>query len=371
MNPSSHGAVSRQRQTFADMLLATAGPNASNFGPAHLGLSAKDLRQYSVARGLLGAFNNEVDGFEAECSAEIAKRVGRFPHAHGFFVPADIQLRDLTVATAGAGGYLVHTENVSFVDLIRNRSVLFRLGAQQIDGLSSNAAIPKTTAGATAYWLTNEATQITESQPTLGQAALTARNVGGYTEISRQLKIQSRGVESFVMAELAKTIAVAIDAAGLNGSGSSGQPLGIIGTSGIGAFTGTSLGLAALQNAQTDVLAGLEVDPLTCGYVTTPAVAALLGARQRFTGTDSPLWEGNLGDGMVCGSRALATSNMPTATMLYGDFSNVVVANYGVLELTVNPFANFQAGILGIRAMLTCDIAIRNAASFTVATSIT
>jgi len=59
-------------------------------------------------------------GFEVECSREIATRLGKSPNPHKFYVPFDIQQRpveddprrgqrDLTVATAGAGGYLVQT----------------------------------------------------------------------------------------------------------------------------------------------------------------------------------------------------------------------------------------------------------------------
>jgi hypothetical protein len=42
-----------------------------------------------------------------------------------------------------------------------------------------------------------------------------------------------------------------------------------------------------------------------------------------------------------------------------------------VLQVEVNPYANFQAGIIGVRAMVSVDVGLRYAAAFSLATSIT
>jgi hypothetical protein len=39
---------------------------------------------------------------------------------------------------------------------------------------------------------------------------------------------------------------------------------------------------------------------------------------------------------------------MPAATAIFGDFSQVIFAEWGALELAANPYANFAAGITGI-----------------------
>jgi hypothetical protein len=57
--------------------------------------------------------------------------------------------------------------------------------------------------------------------------------------------------------------------------------------------------------------------------------------------------------------------------MLYGDWDQVVIAEWGVLQVEVNPYANFQAGIIGVRAMVSVDVGLRYAAAFSLATSIT
>ena len=119
------------------------------------------------------------------------------------------------------------------------------------------------------------------------------------------------------------------------------------------------------------VQATADVMPAAGGYVTTPTVAALLMQRSRFANTDTPLWMGNLWDGQVAGFNAMSSNQITAATALFGDWSQVVVAEWGVLEVETNPYANFQAGIIGIRAMVSIDVGLRYAAAFTQRTSIT
>jgi HK97 family phage major capsid protein len=342
---------------------------------AAIGMTAKEGQRYSVLRAIRALTDKDWThaGFERECHNAILKRsgMGEAPN-NGFFVPYEVQKRDMSAGTANAGGVLVATDNLasSFIDLLRNRAVVAQLGATMLSGLQGNVTIPKQTAGGTAYWLTNEATGITESQQTLGQLSMTPKNVGAYTEISRQLMQQSSpAADMLVMNDLSRVLALAIDLAALEGSGASGQPTGISNTGSIGAVTGTTLAYAGILEFQTDVAAANALAG-NCAYVTTPAVAALLAARQRFTSTDTPLWQGNVLDGTVSGFRAMSTNQVTAASMIFGDFSQVVIGEWGMLELALNPYANFTAAISGVRAIQTVDVGIRYAGAFARATSI-
>jgi HK97 family phage major capsid protein/HK97 family phage prohead protease len=347
-----------------------------------LGLSDKETKQFNLCRAIdaCGMQNWSTAGFEAECSHEIAKRLGRSEASRTtFFVPLEIQSRDLaqraqrdlTVATGSAGGFLVETANVGFIELLRNRSVIMAMGATRLSGLQGNVAIPKQTTAGTVTWLANEASTITETNQVFAQVALTPKTVGGYTEISRLLLLQSNpSAQQIVMNDLAAIVAIAVDLAGLTGSGASGQPTGIINTAGIGGVTGTSIAYAGIIEFQTDVATGNALTG-NCGYVTTPAVAGLLKQRVKFTSTASPLWEGQLLDGTVDGYRAIASNQVPAANILFGDFGTVIVGEWSVLELEINPYANFQAGIVGVRAIYTVDIGVRYPSAFSLATSVT
>jgi HK97 family phage major capsid protein/HK97 family phage prohead protease len=341
-----------------------------------IGITEKETKQYSVLRAIRAMVDKDWSqaGFERECHAAILKRagMGEAPN-NGFFVPYEVQKRDLTASTANQGGVLVQTnvQAQSFIEMLRARTVVGQLGATMLSGLTGNVTIPRQTAAGTAVWLANEASSITESQAVLGQLSLAPKNVGAYTEISRQLMLQSSAAaDQLVMNDLVAVLARAIDLAALEGSGASGQPTGISLTAGIGAVTGTTLAYAGIIEFQSDVAAANALTP-NCAYVTTPAVAALLSARQRFASTDTPLWQGSLLDATMVGFRAQTTTAVTAASMVFGDFSSVVIGEWGMLELAMNPYANFQAAITGIRAIQTVDVGIRYAGSFSRATAIT
>ena len=349
---------------------------------SRLGLTDRETQRFSLVRAINACSSRDWKNapFELEYSRAIEKNLNKAVDPFTFYVPYEVMerpvpvqrdKRDLTVGTAGAGGYLVATDNVGFIEILRNRSVAFNMGVRRLSGLQGNVTIPRQSAAATAYWLSTEATAITESQQTFVQVALTPKTVGAYTEVSRLLLLQSSpSAEGIVTDDLAQVVAIGVDLAVLNGSGASGQPLGIIGTTGIGAVTGTSIAYAGVLNFQEDVAAS-NVMPIAGGYVTTPAVASLLMQRVKFSSTASPLWEGNLWDGTMAGFRAMSSAQVPTADMLFGDWQEAVVGEWGVLEVQVNPFADFKAGIIGIRAMYTVDVGVRRPFAFSLATSIT
>ena len=346
----------------------------------NIGMNQKEAKQFSVIKALRAMTENNWDdaGLEREASKAIADKirgmgVERAGSGRGFFIPLEVQQRDMLVATAANGGNMVATNlrPQDFIGMLRNRTLATQLGVRTLSGLVGNADITKQTAGATAYWLASESTAITESQQTLGLLQLRPNNLGAYTEVTRQLMLQSTpDADAFVMGDLAAQLAVAIDAAIFAGTGTE-QPQGIIGTAGVGAVTGTTLALAGLIEAQTDV-AGANALTANCRYVTTPAVAGLLSQRARIASTDSKtLWSGNILDGVVEGYNAHSSNNITAATAIFGDFSQAILAEWGVLEVDVNPYANFAAGITGIRAFYTCDVGVRVPGAFSVIGTIT
>ena len=366
---------------------------------SRLGLTDKEAQRFSLFRAIQATDRKDWShaGFELECTREIAKRLGRNNvEPNRFFVPMEVQersvpytpgqtfgagahrgtlmgvaQRDLTVGTTTAGGFLVGTQNISFIDVLRNRTVAARMGATMLPGLDGNVTIPRQTGAATAVWMANEASTLTESQQTFAQLALSPKTVGAYTEVSRQLMLQSSpAAEGIVTSDLASVAAIAYDLAVIAGSGASGQPTGIVNTAGIGSVTGTSIAYAGILEFQTDV-AGANVMPARGGYVTTPSVAALLMQRVKFSSTASPLWEGNVWDGTMSGFPGMTSLQMTAATMLFGDWAQVVIGEWGTLEIEVNPYANFQSAITGIRAIVSMDCGLRYAGAFSYATSIT
>ena len=355
-----------------------------------IGLNGQERQSYSFVR-LLNAIANPHDrraqesaAFEIECSnaAQLQRSDGEM---RGFTVPVDVlrparsgEQRDLVVGTPTAGGNTVATELLaeSFIDLLRNNMALQGLGARMLTDLNGNIAIPRQTGGATAYWVA-ESSSPTESQQAFDQVALTPKTVGAYTDISRKLLLQSSiDVEAFVRQDLAVTLALAIDLAGINGSGSSNQPRGVLNTSGIGSVVGGANGAAPDYADIIGLETAVAVDNAaigSLGYLTNSAVRGKLKLTEKFSGTNgNPVWE----DGNnLNGYNAAVSNQVPsdltkgTATsicsaILFGNWNDLLIGMWGGLDLMVDPFTSSTSGTVRIVALQDVDVAVRHAESF-------
>lgn len=356
---------------------------------AELGLSEKEARAFSFVRALNALANpndkraQEAAGYEREVSSAAAAKRGK--ETSGIFVPTDVlrlhlggQRRDLTVGTPTAGGNTVATDLMagSFIDLLRNKMVIMGMGATMLNDLNGNVAIPRQTGGATAYWVA-ESGAPTESQQAFDQVALTPKTLGAFTDISRRLLLQSSiDVEGFVKGDIARVIALAIQLAAINGSGSSNQPRGILNTSGIGSVVGGTDGLAPTWDHMVDLesaLSTVDADVGTMAYLTNAKVRGKLKKTQRFSGTNGdPIWEK---DNTINGYRAEVTNAVPSnlvkgasgavcSAIIYGNFADLILAFWSGLDLTVDPYTNSTSGTVRVVALQDCDVAVRHPESF-------
>ena len=359
--------------TVDEFRLALAAKLADQ-SPNVVGMSAADLKRYSVLKAIRAIWETGSlsAGVELEAHRALCDRLGELPAPVYLRVPHEVLERDLTVASAAGGGYLKAGVSTSFVEAMRASCALMRMGALHLPGLVGDLVLARESATGTAYWLPTEGSAATESQQTFGAVTLRPKNLVGLTVLSQQLVRQvSPAVEAALMSSLGATVGCAFDRGGISGSGASGEPTGILSTSGLGTVVGTTLGHAGLVEMQSDLADGdVEANEATTGYLTTPTVAKLLKGRYIGTGAD-PLWRGNLWRGEIEGLQASATKQVPASTMLFGDFSQAIIGDWGSLMLEVNPFHNFPAGKISVRAWYTADIAVRHPAAFTAATSIT
>lgn len=339
-------------------------------GEGDVGLTQKEVKQFSFMRAINALANPsdrsawEAAAFEREVSEAAAAKAGK--SARGIFVPAEIlrHKRDLTVGTSTAGGNLVATDLMadSFIELLRNRSVVQRAGATVMNGLVGNIAIPKQTGGATAYWVA-ESGAPTESQQTIGQVAMSPKTVGAFTDFSRKLMLQSSiDVENMVRNDLAAVIALAIDAAALYGTGLSNQPTGIKATSGINTkdFAADAPTFAEIVGMESEVAAD-NADIGTMVYLVNAAMRGTLKTTEKATGTAQFLWEaGNT----VNGYRAEVSNQIAAGDVFFGNFADLMLGFWSGLDLTVDPYTNSTSGTVRVVALQDVDVAVRNAVSF-------
>lgn len=346
--------------------------------PSDLGMSEGDRNRYSISRAIAAAITGDWAnaGFERECSAAVEKRVVKegYNKRGTFFVPYDVPLRTeqrtvLTAGTANVGGNLVGTQLRPdlFIELLRNKMIASKLGIQMLSGLVGNIAIPSFTAAATAYWVA-ENTAPTAGNQTFGQVTLSPKTVGAYTDFSRQLLLQGTpAVDGLVQGDLTRILALAIDKAVFHGTGSNGEPKGIANVTGIGSEAGASFAWGNVVDMET-LVAAANADVAGMRYVTNATVRGLMKGRPKI-GTTYPVFL--IENNQMNGYPVEVTNQIDAGDMFFGDFTQVMMGEWGVLDILVDPYTGSSAGTVRIVAFQSVDVAVRHPVAFTLATSIT
>lgn len=328
------------------------------------GDTAADLEQRVSLLTVLraGMEGRALVGAEKEMHDELERRHGTAKHG-GILVPlAAFEKRANTTATAGE---LVGTDHRAdqYIGPLRNSLLVQRLGVRTLSGLTGNVSIPKAGAGLSAGWVT-EGQALPESDMDFDSVTLTPHHVGGITEMSRQLIQQSApAIEGLVRDDLSFAVAQAVDAAIIAGTGTGGQPLGIINRTGVQEADLPATWADVLDIEQ--MLAAINVNPT--GWYTTPAVLTALRKilKASTAGSDYIATATSIGELPVASSNAA-----PASTAILGDWSQVLLGQWGAVEILVNPYAEtpYRRGGVLVRAMSTVDVAVRHEEAFVVAT---
>lgn len=389
---------------------------------SEIGMSERDVGQYSFCRALLAAQDPlqaaKLAPFELECSRAAQDKRGDSRSKErdtAITIPIDVLMRgisiddkiahiaarsliaraqrssnealamyrDLLVGTPTAGGNTVATELLgsSFIDLLRNAMVLDKLGVTWLRDLNGNLAIPSHAGSATGYWVAENGAP-TESQQTVGQVTMTPKTVGAFTDYSRRLLLQSSiDVEAFVRADLAAVIGQAIQLGALNGSGASNQPTGLLNTAGIGSVAGGTNGAAPTYDLMVDLesaVANVNGDVGGMAYLTNTKVRGKLRKTQEFASTNGrPVWMTGRekGIGEVLGYDAVTTNTMPSnltkgtssgvcSAIAYGNWPDLMIGMWGGLDIMLDPYTGATAGTKRVIALQDVDVAVRRVACF-------
>ena len=337
-------------------------------------LSNNDRKRFSMIR-LMDAISNPNDraaqraaAFELEVSAEAQRGFGSDFKCRGEFIPESLLMaRDLSAGTATDGKELVATNLLagSYIEVLRNSMVTAQAGMTMLPGLVGDVAIPRQTSGAASTWISAEDGDATEGEAQFDQVTLSPKDLACYTEVTRRLLQQSTpSIEAIVMRDLAVAQALGIDKAVLYGSGASGQPKGISLQTGV-----NTLDLAAADPTYAEIIAMIGkvlTDNALAGsprWMISPAGwEALSTTPKQGSGV-----EGNfiLGDnGKIAGYDYNVSNQVTTEQYFFGDFSQVLLGEWGGLEINVDPYTNSLKGRIRYITFKTCDVAVRHPGAF-------
>lgn len=358
---------------FIDHLSAERDKQPAAKPITDLDMPKRERAQYSILRACDAYLKRDWSkaGLEREASVAIAERLGRDPK--GFFVPMDIQgqaarqmLGDTRLQSVGnpsTGGYLVGESDLGlFIEALRANSVLMTLGATVLDGLVGDVAIPRVNGSATFYWV-NEDQAPDESALAIGTVNLRPRTVAGAVPITRRLLQQTaNSIEMMVRRDMILGAALAIDYAGIQGTGAAGEPLGLINQTGINTAaisTDSAPTFAEVVSLETEI----ATDNALMGslaYLTTPALRGALKTTKKDAGSGLFVWENN----EINGYRAVSSTQVPSNGLYFGNWTDLLMGFWGVLDLKPDESTKAATGGLVIRVFQDADVAVRHPESF-------
>lgn len=352
----------------------------------------KAKRSFSLNAAIRSLLANQpLDGPELEAhnrATALAREAGVGMSAGGIAVPM-FDSRSVTRAdgqtvgedSGGYGGTTVATEKGAPIDYLRPEPVVEKAGATFLTGLVGNLSFPKNNGGVTAAWK-GEVEEATNTKDAWGEVELTPKRLTVRVLISLQNLMQSSfDMEMYTMKVIRNEIANKLDKAALIGTGT-GEPMGILNAVGT-----NSLAVGTNGGAPTwPVIVGLETPVFTANanaarmnYVSNSKVRGKLKNTVKEAGQATYLMDDA---GNVNGYPYLNSNHIPStltkgsssgvcSAAIFGDFTQLIVAQWGFMDITVDDKSRKKDGYVEIIVNCFADTAVLQPTAFTVIKDLT
>lgn len=337
----------------------------------------EEVRQFSISKFLREAQHDNLTGVEAEMAKEGEaefKRSGINPAANSVYIPSfALRSYDDTNATeSGYGDAFKEEKFFSYEGKLRGEMLAARLGVNFIDNLTGNLNI--VTGGADAAWVAEDVAA-TKAKPAYAKMTLSPKRLQVLQGVTYDLIHQnSKSVDALIMADMVKAHAAALDAAIFAGSGSSGQPTGVLGRAGnTVSIDGTGGPITYAKLVEMEQMVGEDNGLLdeTLAYVSNAKVMGKLKTIPQVQGYPWYL----LNEGKVNGYPFFMSNALPSnltkstgsnlSAAIFGPFSQVICGTWGGgLQFIIDPYTAKASGVLEVTAIAYHDVAVRHADAF-------
>lgn len=337
----------------------------------------KATKSYSLLRAISSVSRGKaLEGLEKEMHEEAQKEMrdaGLTPEGN-LHVPSMVFKRDMTT-TSTAGGHTIATDLGDVISILEPKLQTEQLGATVLRGLTGDLKFPRGNADASATW-EGENDANAETSPTFDQITLSPNRVGAFTDLSKQLLVQSSiDVENYIRNRLNFAVRKAVDSAAINGAGSGNVPEGILNVTGIGDVAGGTNGAvptwANIVGLETEVAVD-DADMGSLAYLTTPGVRGVLKSTVLDAGSGQFIW--GQGSTELNGYRALVSTQVPSTltkgssstshAIIFGNWAELLIGQWAGIDLVVDPYTSSKNALVTLVINSWWDIAVRHAASF-------
>lgn len=235
------------------------------------------------------------------------------------------ETRAITVANEGED--VVATDLMDIVKPLHAKNVMIQAGAKFVTGLVGDLQYPVMSAVNTTW--EGETASAKDGSPTFSNVKLSPKRLTAVVPISKQFIVQdSVGAENAIREEIINAINAKLESTILgDAAGTATQPEGLFYST---ESLPTVTDFASLTNLEGEVEESNVSGEMK--YIVSPRAKAALRNMAKSTKSTQLVYEG----GEIDGTPALSTSNVKAKNIVYGDFSNYIIAQWGNIDITVD-----------------------------------
>lgn len=306
---------------------------------SNINIMNKEFRLISAINSIANNRNlNEVDSAVVNAGATAMRNAG-------ISTSGQIQLspekRTISVATADG---VVETEVENILAPLRDNSVLISAGAKYLTNLQGNVKLPVMGKGNVTW--EGETASANDAGNTITAKELKPKRLTAFVDVSKQFLIQdSADAEATLRADIVNAIGEKLQQTILGAeAGTETQPNGIfsVDTTAVTSVTAFK-DICDLEAKVDDSNAGAN----RCYLVSNKAKAGLRNMAKSAKSTELVMQNGE-----IDGTKVYATSSIADKYIAYGDFSNLVIGQWGGTDIIIDQYTASKSGC--VRLVINC-----------------
>ena len=321
----------------------------------------KEVREYSFQEAMKAAYSGRMEGLVKEMDAE-ARNEARYTGQSfkGIAIPSAVLTRAAVGTAAGNA-----TEVMAWTDQLEANLVLASAGANFYSGVN-NMKFPVFSAINSGF-VPEAGGSAPAANGTASGVTLSPKKLISIVNVSAESLVQNAGIEAALRRNMAASVAATLEAALLDTADVSNAPASIFADAAAGSTAAVSA--ASLLELETTVLGnGVQLEGARMAYLMDMDAYKLVKTLAQVDSV-SPLYDNR--DKTSNGYFTFVSGNVAASGasgkehVLFGDFSKVHIAQFGGLDILVDPYTD--GGIGQTRMIVTSLVdgdAVQNTTAF-------
>lgn len=320
--------------------------NKHTFRPAE-GKNVGNMLIRSIREMVQGRYTSETEEMR-RAGEECMKRSG-IATTSDLIIPMEFRGNEIKATVATDGKEIVTEEMMDILSPIRDKLVLVQAGANYLTGLVGNIGLPSYS-GSNAEWA-EESGEATNGKGSFAKKQLSPKRLTAYLDVTKQFLAQdSVGANAMLMSDLTTAVAVKLQST-IFGKHVHAD------TMPDGFFTGSptySMSGSATYSGIVKMETDAELDSAmydNISYIMHPGARGVLKTTLRAASVaEGFIYDNN----MVNGYKTFVTSGMSKGLqsgqdefgIVFGNWYDLIIGQWGGLELTVDPYTQASKGMI-------------------------